>query len=248
MIKGVIFDFGSTLMYFDAKWEEVDKHSTAALVAFLNANGIPVGDAFPPLFWEQRQRGWKLAEQTEIEHTLGEALRETLTLLGYSSLDGLLPRAVEAYFALGETHWHPYPDARETLQALHARGLRLGLISNADDDGLVQRQAVRLGFAPYLHPILSSAAPPKWRKPDPRIFHLVSGAWHLPPREIAMVGDATMYDIVGAHRAGMHGVLIDRGDNAPWQRIPDERVNDPIVRADAVVRALVEIPAVIERL
>ncbi len=248
MIRGVIFDLGSTLMYFDGKWEDVDKQSTALLVAFLKSYGIQIDDTFPAIFSEQRKRGWKLAEDTNIEHTVEEALRGTLVQMGQVTLDGLLPRAVEAYFALGEKQWHAYPDAVATLQTLQARGLRLGLISNADDDGLVQRAVQRLGFAPYLSPALSSAAEPRWRKPDPRIFHLVSDAWRLPPAEIAMVGDAPRYDILGAHHAGMHGILIDRGDNSPWQQIPDELVNDPMVRADETVHTLAELPGAFEKI
>lgn len=245
MIHGVIFDLGSTLMYFDGKWEDVDKQSTASLVTFLKTNGIPVDDAFPVVFLDHRKRGWKLAEETETEHTVEAALLDTLTQMGHFSLDGLLPRAVETYFALGEARWRAYPDAIATLQALQARGLRVGLISNADDDGLVHRAVARLGFAPYLSPVLSSAAEPRWRKPDPRIFHLVSDAWQLPPAEIAMVGDVARYDVLGAHRAGMRGILIDRGENAPWQKTPDELANDPAVKPDATVSALAEIPEVI---
>ena len=248
MIHGVIFDLGSTLMYFDGKWEDVDKQSTASLVTFLKTNGIPADDTFPAMFLEHRKRGWKLAEETETEHTVEEALRNTLTQMGQFSLNGLLTRAAEAYFALGEARWCAYPDAIATLQAFQARGLRVGLISNADDDGLVHRAIERLGFAPYLSPVLSSAAEPRWRKPDPRIFHLVSDVWQLPPAEIAMVGDAARYDVLGAHRAGMRAVLIDRGENAPWQNIPDELANDPAVKPDATVSALAEIPCVIEQM
>ena len=254
MIRGIIFDLGSTLMYFEGKWEDVDKESTASLIAFLKSNGVPVDDSFPALFLEQRKRGWKLAEETDIEHTVEEALSGALTRghcvtrLGQFSLDGLLPRAVEAYSALGETCWRAYPDAMETLRALQSRGLRVGLISNADDDGIVHRMVAQHGLEPYLSPILSSAAEPRWRKPDPRIFRLVSAAWHLPPAEIAMVGDAARYDVLGAHRAGMRGILIDRGDNAPWQKVPDELASDPAVKPDATVRSLAEIPGVIERM
>jgi 2-haloalkanoic acid dehalogenase type II len=248
MIKGVIFDLGSTLVYFDGKWEDVSEQSTASLLAFLRSHGVTVDDTFPALFSEHRQRGWKLAEETNVEHTIEEALRGALEQLGHFSIDGVLPRAVETYLALGEKRWQAYPDTVETLRALQARGLRLGLISNADDDGLVQRMVERLGFAPYLSPVLSSAAEPRWRKPDPRIYRFVSDAWQLPPAEIAMVGDTARYDILGAHRAGMRGILIDRSDNAAWQTIPDELANDPAVRADATVSALAEIPGVIEKM
>ncbi len=248
MIRGIIFDLGSTLMYFAGKWEDVDQQSTASLVAFLRTNGVAVEDTFPALFLQHRKRGWKLTEETGLEHTVEDALRDALAQMGDFSLDGLLPRAVAAYFALGEACWHAYPDAVATLQELTRRGLRVGLISNADDDGLVHRAVERLGFAPYLSPVLSSAAEPRWRKPDPRIFHLVSDAWQLPPADIAMVGDAARFDILGAHHAGMRGILIERGENAPWQKIPDELANDPAVRADATVRALAEIPGVIAKM
>lgn len=247
-MKGIIFDLGGTLLRFDARWEEVDQRGTAALSAFLRAHGIAVGDDFPPTFLAARQRGWKRADETHTEHTLKDALGETLTQLGHVWQDRLLPRAVQVYFAEGEPHWVPYPDALETVQTLYARGLRLGLISNADDDGVVHRLVQQRGLAPYLSPVLSSAAEPRWRKPDPRIFHRVSRAWQLPPREIVMVGDSPRYDILGAHRAGLRAILIDRGENQWWQQIPDELANDPAVRADATVCALAEIPRAIEEM
>lgn len=247
MIRGIIFDLGSTLMYFDGKYDEVDQLGVAAAIEYLNAQGIRVGEEFTTLFRAARQQGWKLAEQTAIEHTVEEALDATLRQLGLVSRDGLLARAVEKYFSIGEPHWHAYPDAIKTLKELQTRGLRLGLFSNADDDGIVQRAVQRLGFAPYLNPALSSAMEPKWRKPDPRVFYLISDAWHLPPNEIAMVGDAARYDVLGARRAGMRGILIDRGDNAPWQKIPDELKDDPHIQPDATVRALAEIPKTISQ-
>jgi len=248
MIRGIIFDLGSTLMYFEGKWEDIDQASTESLAEFLMAQGIAVGPDFPTLFHEQRKLGWKLAEETEVEHTVEQALRNTLTQMEPLLRDGVLPTAVETYWVRGERQWRAYPDAIATLQVLQARGLRMGLISNADDDGLVQRSVKRLGFAPYLSPVLSSAVEPYWRKPDPRIFHLISDAWQVPPNEIAMVGDVVRYDIVGAHRAGMRAILIDRGDNAPWQKSPDGLANDPAAQPDATINALAEIPAMLEKM
>ncbi len=48
-----------------------------------------------------------------------------------------------------------------------------------------------------------------------------------------MVGDAPVYDILGAHRAGMRGILIDRGEGHPWQTIPEmHATTGPSVRCD----------------
>jgi len=248
MIRGIIFDLGWTLMTYNGDWRQVSEVAYQNVVEFLNANGIRVGEDFPAQFHAARERGWKRAEETGVEQTVEDALREVLGNLGYHSLDGIAPRAVEIYFAEHEKRWVAYPDALATLQELARRGLRLGLISNADDVGLVHRQVQKLGFAPYLSPVLSSAQEPRWRKPDPRIFHLVSAAWQMTPSEIVMVGDAPMYDVLGAHRAGMKAIWIERDEGGSWQKIPDDRMNDPMVHAEAVVKTLVEIPKVIEKI
>jgi len=245
MIRGVIFDLGSTLMYFDGKWEDADNLSNANLIDFLKSQGVAVAGNFREQFLLDRRRHWQSAEDHGIEGRVEEALRDTLFQMGCFSTDGFLPNAVETYFAEFEKCWRAYPDAVDTLRELCARGLRVGLISNADDVGLVQRECANLGFAPFLDPIISSAADPRWRKPDPRIFHLVADAWQLAPNEIAMVGDAARYDVLGARRAGMRGILIDRGDNAPWQKIPDALANDPYIQPDATVANLAQVLDVI---
>lgn len=237
MMKGVIFDLGNTLMYWDGKDKDIEAQSNAVLAKFLNANGIPVGEDFIPLFRAARREGWKQAEETNLEHTVEEALAAALAQLGYGSRNGLLTHAVEQFFKVGEEWQRLYPDALETLQELNRRGLRVGLISNADDDGLVQRAVVRLGIAPYLSPAVSSAGL-KWRKPNPSIFQYVANLWNLPPHEIAMVGDAPKYDILGAHGAGMKGILIDRGEGHWWQQVPEEYANEVAIRPDATITSL----------
>ncbi len=249
MIRGVVFDLGGTLMHFEGNWEEVDARSNLRLVEYLRNHGIAIGEDFPSRFRAARERGWKIAEEKGIEARIDDALAEALEELGISfSRNGLLPDALRVYYEEGEQHWHAYPDALGTLRELRKRNVRTGLISNADSERIVYDSVQRLGLAPYLDPVISSASEPRWRKPDPRIFDLVSGAWKIEPNDIAMVGDTVRYDILGAHRAGMRGVLIDRGDDAPWQKIPNELLNDPLIKPDLTIRTLAEIPLVIQQL
>ncbi len=247
MIQGIIFDLGSTLMYWEGDGKNIDAQSNALLIEFLKAKGITVGEDFLPLFRAEREKGWKSSEESELEHTVEEALEHALVQLGQSPLDGLLTRAVEQFFRPEEANQRAYPGAVETLQGLRERGLHVGLISNADDDGLVKRAVIKLGFAPYLDPITSSAGL-RWRKPNPSIFKHVAEQWRLPPQQIAMVGDAPVYDILGAHRANMLGILIDRGEGQPWQKIPEKYAGDPTIRPDATISHLSEVLSVIERL
>jgi HAD superfamily hydrolase (TIGR01549 family) len=248
MIRGIIFDLGWTLMYLNADVEQTRERAYQSLATFLNANGIATGENFVPTLHAARARGWKLADETGVERFGIEALAETFTELGYPRPDGLLARANAVVFDELARQWLAYDDALETLRELTRRDLRVGLFSNADDDGLVQNCVARLGFAPYLNPALSSAMPHRLRKPDPRALHLIADAWQIAPREIVMVGDAPQYDILGAHRAGMRAILIDHGDNFWWQKIPDDCAHDLALRADATVKTLAQVLSVIEKM
>ena len=249
MIKGIIFDLGWTLMYYDGDWKEVNPRAAKTMANFLNAQGIVVGDDFPAAFQSAREARWKRADEIGVEQTIEDALRDTFAHLGYAApTNGVLPRAVRVFFEEHERRWRAYPDARATLQGLTQRGLRVGLFSNADDDGLVQNCVAQFGFTPYLTPALSSAMPHRLRKPDPRAFYLISDAWQIAPSEIVVVGDSPPYEILGAHRAGMRAILIDHAENFWWQKIPDDRANDPALRADATVKTLEQVPSVIEQM
>ena len=248
MIQGIIFDLGWTLMYNDGKFKENEAQAIARLVEFLHANGMLVGDDFPERFHAARERGWKLADESGIERPGVQALQETLAHYGYTNLDGLLPRANDVFFGELGRQWLAYPDAVGTLQVLHQRGLSVGVISNADDVALVHNQVANLGFAPYLNPVISSASEPRWRKPDPRVFPLVSSAWNIAPENIAFVGDSPRFDTLGAHRAGMRAILIDHEENYWWQKIPDGLANEPAIQPDIIVRSLAEIPAALDQL
>lgn len=245
MVKGVIFDLGWTLTTYEGDWNVVNGPAYKKVAAFLSEKGLSVPENFPALFHAARERGWKRADETGVEQTVEDALRETYTLLGMPSLDGIASQAVRVFFQEHEPHWVAYSDALPTLQELAKLGLRIGLISNADDVDLVHRQVDKSGFRPYMSPVLSSAAEPRWRKPDPRIFHLISDEWKISPSEIVMVGDAPMYDVLGAHRAGMKAIWLNRNEGRAWQKIPDALANDPAIRADAIVHSLLEVPNVI---
>lgn len=245
MIKGIIFDLGGTLMHFDGNWEEVDQQSTLAMLPFLRAQGVRVGDDFPQNFLAARRKCWENADKTGVECRTAEALGEMLKQLGFASANGWLQQAVDIYFEHSAQFWFAFPDAIATLQTLKDRGMQIGMISNADDVNLVHYQIRRLGLDTFLSPVINSSQDPRWRKPDPRIFHLVSDEWRIAPTEIVMVGDAPRYDVLGAHRAGMKAIFIDHGTDLWFQRIPDELKNDPMIYADATVQALAEIPEVI---
>ncbi|RMG86737.1 MAG: HAD family hydrolase, partial [Candidatus Dadabacteria bacterium] len=55
-------------------------------------------------------------------------------------------------------------------------------------------------------------------KPDPEIFHGAARRLGLPPERILHVGDLVREDLLGAQRAGLRAVLVDREGTAPGHR------------------------------
>ena len=102
----------------------------------------------------------------------------------------------------------------DTLQALRARGMHLGLVSNIDEDQLAHLLATA-GVAPYFDAVLSSEAA-RSCKPDLGIFAAALGRAGCAPGEVLFVGDTIQQDVAGANRMGLRSVLLwHRDDREP---------------------------------
>ena len=104
-----------------------------------------------------------------------------------------------------------FDDVLPTLDALADMGLALGVVSNWDC--ALPRHLERLGVADRFGVICASAAVGH-RKPDPGIFAVALSALDVLPADALHVGDQHDEDVVGAHAAGVHALLIDRTPGA----------------------------------
>jgi putative hydrolase of the HAD superfamily len=111
-----------------------------------------------------------------------------------------------AYFAQAES-WVLYPEAKETLAALKARGIKLAVVSNFDSRLIRILQG--LGVAAAVDGIFVSSSV-GYAKPDQRIFDFVLSAQQLGPGDVLHVGDSITNDVEGAANAGIKGILVDR--------------------------------------
>ncbi len=242
VIRGVIFDLGYTLMYLDGDWEEIEAQGVADMREFLVEQGLALDPAtFGQAFLARRQEGYARAMKTRTEVLATGTLRATLAAFDYPNVDDkLIEEAVRRYFWLEEQRYVAYPDALDMLRQLSDMGYRLGMISNATDDPLVQRLVDRLGFRSWLRPALSSAGV-NIRKPDPRIFQMVLDEWGLSPEQAVMVGDTPEADILGAKLTGMRSVLVTMRESSRSADCPD-------VQPDAQVDSLSLLPRIITAL
>lgn len=105
-----------------------------------------------------------------------------------------------------------FDDVITSFKALKKHGLKLGIITNLKNDiNLLCRE---LGLESYLDVALTSnmvgAA-----KPSPLIFQAALGKTGVATADAIYVGDQYQVDILGARKAGMKPVLIDRYDLYP---------------------------------
>ena len=241
-IRGVIFDLGHTLMGLDGTWPEMFERGAQDLARFLAERepGIDA-DAVTRAWLQRRREGFARARETMREVTAEDSMRWALARFGPLEPDPtLLFGAIDAFFAHEEACWYGYPEALPSLRALSGRGLRLGMLSNATHDPLIQRLVDRLGFRPWLDPALSSAAT-GIRKPEPAAFTPILEAWDLRPPSVVMVGDTLEADILGAQRAGMPAVWLRSREDARQEgaSAPD---SSAAATPDATIEQLDELP------
>jgi putative hydrolase of the HAD superfamily len=145
-------------------------------------------------------------------------------------LDSEVPTGPEMVDSLlASLSFSAFADARPTLGALHALGLRLVVVSNWD----VSLGAVleRLGLSEWLDGVVTSAAVGV-AKPDPEIFQRGLATVGAGANEAVHVGDSLREDVDGARAAGIEPVLLSRHEAA-----------DPLKEPETLtVRTLVELP------
>jgi putative hydrolase of the HAD superfamily len=117
--------------------------------------------------------------------------------------------AAELFHRFGSgTAWEVYPEVPEVLDALRARGLRLGVISNWDTR--LPELLRQLDLARRFDVVVYSSAVGV-EKPDSRIYRRALRELGVEPRASLHVGDSRLEDLEGAIAAGMRALLLVRG-------------------------------------
>lgn len=103
--------------------------------------------------------------------------------------------------------WQTYPDVLPTLEALRARGYRLGVISDWGIElGPILR---RLQLTQYFDFLLVSALS-RHAKPAPMLYELALQRANSIADYTLHIGDSYVHDVLGARAVGIIPVLLDR--------------------------------------
>jgi putative hydrolase of the HAD superfamily len=217
MLEAVLFDWGDTLM----EWRWDDELLSAGHRAGLRAIGrddIELTEHFreryEPLFW---------APGTIEELEYPGLVRQLLGDFGVEVDDDTLERFLEAEHAA----WAPARALGSTthalLESLRARGLELGVVSNAfDPPRLLHGDLADAGITERVDFAVFSSEVGK-RKPHPAIFQRALDALGVEPENALFVGDRLYEDMRGAGEVGMMTAqaLWFRADDNPDGAEPD---------------------------
>ena len=191
----------------------------------------PLGDRWQPLaeLWraKQLQYSWLrglMGRHADFWQVTQDALDFAMESLGLADPD-LRGRLLELYERLGA-----YPEAREALERLRARGLRLGVLSNGAPR-MLAAAVESAGLAGLIDALLSVEEVGVY-KPHPSVYRLGESRMGLPAGRMCFVS-ANGWDAFAARAFGYQVAWCNRGGQ-PAERIPE--------RPGAEIRSLAELP------
>ena len=205
MIKAVVFDLGGTV-HVCSTTPERKLWFARRLISRLGEYGIAL-DIAPEALSKQLEVNAEIYKK-EAEATLRE-FEPVVVWNDYYLREQKLGREKLAPIAEELSFLYDYervcnlrrPHLIETMDALRAQGLRLGMISNILARSIVPHFVMEYGLDKYFECVLSSAGT-GIRKPSPEIFRLAERALELKPEELAYVGDTLSRDVRGTRAAG----------------------------------------------
>ena len=235
-VRGVLFDYGNTLVSFDRPAEAL-RDAYVAIADRLREQ-LPAGSPIPPpeeLISAVHDRVDEAVASHDASGRFDEIDLEPVYRDAYQAVCGAAPDAglLDELIRLEQQAWfrgvHPVPDAIQTLVALREDGRRVGLCSNAPYHGATLREQIEhVGLAPLLDAITLSSDV-GWRKPAPEIFRRAAADLGTPIDETIHVGDRLREDIEGARAAGLRAIWLARDADADG------------ANADGVIRRLGEL-------
>ena len=225
-LRAVVFDFGDTLMRF--RYDR-DTH-LRALAAMLAELGAPAAAAEPIAAELELRLGPALEVRTDqVEVDYLALMRDSLEAAGVDVELDRLRQALRAEHRCWDDSCELHPDAVALLDGVQARGLRVGLVSNAIDLAeLMHEDLELLGLAGRIDAAVFSSELGV-RKPHPAIYLHVLGRLGVAPEHALFVGDRVREDVSGPAALGMRTCLAryyrnDGGD----QRLADYRIDAPL--------------------
>ena len=203
--RGILLDYGGTLV------EEVGYDLTAGTQALLAmASHVPAGLTLERVV----ERGHSVTTQLAARRdTLGvETPWPSLTRLIYDYFGVTFSHpmaALEVAFWDASVTTRAMPGAQAALDAIHAAGVPIAVLSNsAFASDVIRHDLAKQGLAERLAFVMVTADYVV-RKPNALLFETAAARLGVPANEIWFVGDRLDTEVAGARTAGMVSVWLE---------------------------------------
>ena len=203
---GVLFDIDDTLVDFNG----------AARSALLDVSAA-FGDS--PDVGERMLASWETVSEVQYNRFLSGELdfdamlvARMAAVIGEMDPSGALPLDAATLEELRNTsiftHYAQFDDVAACLARFRDHGAAVAVLSNADGP-YQRRKMTAAGLADYIDGAVFSGDV-GIAKPEPGIFLAGAASIGLPPERVVYVGDRWATDAVGALRAGLAAVWLNR--------------------------------------
>ncbi|MCC3278903.1 HAD family hydrolase [Arthrobacter sp. zg-Y40] len=237
-IDAVLFDIDETLVDLQAAMgSTLQAVGAADLTHFTAADW----DAYTALFAADPQGHYEsyLAGRLDFADQRVLRLQHAREQAGLAPLDSDAARAWnDAYEQALPRYFRAFDDVVPLLDALDARGISYGAVSNNVHD--YQRAKLDAAGLERIK-VLVGIDTVGVSKPDPIIFHEGVRLLGAAPERTAYVGDNLRVDAAGAVAAGLLGVWLDRTDNPS----PVREDSMPVPADVHTIGSLAELPGLL---
>ena len=220
MIKAVFFDLDGTLCDSDTAWGIAVKETFQLLHKhYPNVSGEAIANAWRIVhqrLFQQLDTG-KLS-MANVRDSRFQCLFKELDL----PIDRMMEELSDFFCSRYLISLRLYEDVT-VLEELHA--YHVGIITNGAHDEHTDSQLSKvrhLGLSERIQSLTISGEI-RVRKPGIQIFKVACERADVLPEEAMYIGDSVQNDIVGANRAGMTSVLINRKSEELIPQIADEQ-------------------------
>jgi len=201
-VRVVSFDFGGTLAFEEVEDWNAYHEILSRLGVGVDVERVKEAYRRAKLSWDERRRRGEIWSEGQMAIFVEDILR----FLGAGDRS-IVGRVLDMWASA--KRFRAYEDAREALEALRGRGYRLIVISNVSSERNLRAYLSQINLGGYFECLVASGTV-GFEKPSREIFSIASRKAGVSPEEILHVGDDYEADYLGAIRAGLRAVLLDR--------------------------------------
>ena len=216
-LRAIFLDIGDTVLRANPSWEGV--YALALEEHGVTVEPTALRDALRKTYHHGRyglEEGFEATPETSLRRAV-EMDKQALDSLGIGPMpDEFFTRLSELFMLVSS--WHVFPDALAALEALRARGLIIGAVSN----WIWQLPELLHSLELVAHfDFVAVSARVGYEMPHPEIFRYALRQAGVEPDEALHVGDHIDADVAGAQSVGISAVLIDRRERFTEADIPE---------------------------